>query len=1467
MRSTIFRIFLSSTFGDFQAEREALRATVWPRLESYCAARGASFEVVDLRWGVSEADSLSHDTLRICLDEIAHCQKLSPKPNFLMLIGDRYGWRPLPTEIPAEEFEAILAILATDDERCDLLNRWYCCDDNALPPHYRLQPRVTAQQSAWADTEDKLVSLLRDATRLLGLTPELRERYFLSATHLEIVQGALAVPDADAHVFAFFRDIHGLVAAGTAAARFTDLIGGQPDAEAARLCAELRSEIAVTIPADHCFAYVCQWKGQSDTPITTDHLATLCADIERSLQDQIDRELHAIIGDALDREIALHKAFADEKVATFMVREAELEQGIAWADAALTTEEAAPPLIVLGPGGVGKSAFMAKVTADIAARHPEAVVIRRFIGTAPRSIDLYVFLGDLLREIARHYDQPEALPEGSLKVLIDELPVRLAWASDENPLVLALDALDQFNPSFEACHHHWLPRQFPAYVAVLCSVLDGEVKDAAAQRFPEASLLPLPVFSHEEGGRLLDALLRTGEDIAPQRQRRLTAGQRQAVLDAFDCDGRPLYLVLAASIVRRWISWQDAETLPGSIETLVADIIRRLHARHGERIADRALDYLTASRFGVSDEEMRDLLWQDVEARAEFDLRKNKDQPDVSALPPVIWSRIYFELAPYLKEQGIDGALLHRFFHRIIGDEVARATLADDKALVHASIADYFSRQPLYLGEGANRSPNRRKLMEEPWQRLQAGQLEQAEALLIDFDFAMAKCEANRFEDLFTDFQQLVLSLRLSGSTLSQNLIIWEEFIRTKAHILRRGDDAWPSHKILLQLAMEHADDSPLTLEAERFIKESKCNWAWLKNTHRPGKYYPSQCIAVLEGHSTSVDDVYAFDDGRVLSLSRDGTLRLWDSETGKTFAVLEDEAIISEGHYVLGDDCVLARNAKGELQVLNGGAGNLLTKRALDTTGRQDLADGRVLSWDGTSLRLFNGNSGRTLIEFAGHIGNIRGAQLLSDGRVLSWSDDGTLRLWNGDTGTPLALMEGHTHRINGVHVFSNGRMLSWSMDRTLRLWESENRETYALAAGATWNLGETIYSHDRMYLHSSQDETRCLWDGKTSKIFAVPAGHSSLFRTAWVLADNQVLSLLSDGTLLIGNGNTENDFAQFAGEHGSILDVHVMGDGRFVTHSSAAKLCLWGSKPIRPLALLEGHADQLGDIHILPSGDLVSCYPNGILRFWNSDSGVQLAELNGHSDCVNGIQILSDGRRLITWSDDTTIRIWDLFSWTTLAVLNGHSDAVIGVRELDDGRLMSWSEDAALRLWDGVNGQSLAVLVGHDGGITGADALSDGLLLSWSEEDDTIRLWDSVTGVTIALLECPTGVDGVDVLNSNRFLSWSGGPMQFRPEGDAILWSSSGERVGWLSTTRDDVFATVQDTKIIAPKLRGASDGIRVAWPKAWGLIWMDTSNSLTAKLFWHGDPREVNGILSIGVDQCLIQKGRRFTRLQTV
>jgi hypothetical protein len=32
--------------------------------------------------------------INLCLSELCRCQQLSPRANFIILLGDRYGWRP-----------------------------------------------------------------------------------------------------------------------------------------------------------------------------------------------------------------------------------------------------------------------------------------------------------------------------------------------------------------------------------------------------------------------------------------------------------------------------------------------------------------------------------------------------------------------------------------------------------------------------------------------------------------------------------------------------------------------------------------------------------------------------------------------------------------------------------------------------------------------------------------------------------------------------------------------------------------------------------------------------------------------------------------------------------------------------------------------------------------------------------------------------------------------------------------------------------------------------------------------------------------------------------------------------------------------------------------------------------------------------------------------------------------------------
>lgn len=88
---TVLPVFISSTFRDFQRERDELNSTIRPMLDELVAPLGCRVELIDLRWGIV-ADGVDevtrHDQiLDVCLSEIARAE-----PLFVGLVGDRFGW-------------------------------------------------------------------------------------------------------------------------------------------------------------------------------------------------------------------------------------------------------------------------------------------------------------------------------------------------------------------------------------------------------------------------------------------------------------------------------------------------------------------------------------------------------------------------------------------------------------------------------------------------------------------------------------------------------------------------------------------------------------------------------------------------------------------------------------------------------------------------------------------------------------------------------------------------------------------------------------------------------------------------------------------------------------------------------------------------------------------------------------------------------------------------------------------------------------------------------------------------------------------------------------------------------------------------------------------------------------------------------------------------------------------------------
>ena len=690
-----FRVFVSSTFNDLRDERIALAAPGGPfaELTKVCERYGARFQAIDLRWGVHEEAAHDQRTMEICLGEIERCQRTGIKPNFIILLGDRYGWQPLPSRIPEGEFEAVRECVA-DAKNRKLLDQWYELDTNAIPHEFLLKPRTGEfkDKEKWEEVEKPLHRALRDAASAVGFQGAALVKYEASATHQEILKGLGSTSEDRKHVFAFFRT----AAKSDEDQSLRNLKGS--------LTSQLDGNVHTFKPGD---------------------FTDLCKHVRESLERIILSEIQGFESHtALDLERKAHNAFGRNRRRHFKGRQAELD-GIA----AYIRGGSSRPLVVYGASGSGKSAIMARASALAAAASRSAVIVRRFVGATPESSNGLTLLQSICEEIAVHCNGPKE-SSGEFSVAVSALRQGLSLATAKRPLYVFIDALDNLGARDPASSLTWLAADLPEHCRVVVSMIDVPPALRAVERVGVA-LLP-----QGDAEKALSAWL-------DDAQRSLRPEQRTKVLDYFSRCSLPLYLKLAFEEARRWKSFDAMEAcelgegLAGIIDVLFDRLSGKVN--HGKFLVSRSLEYLAASRYGLTEDEILNVLSVDAEVWKEFDRAKLHDPPD-RRLPVIVWSRLFLDLEPYLMERAALGGTVLTFYHRQLPERIASRWLAGAEAgNRHGALAKYFREQADPDHNQRWKGGNPRPFAELPYHLRHAELWPLLEATLADPVF----CEAN----------------------------------------------------------------------------------------------------------------------------------------------------------------------------------------------------------------------------------------------------------------------------------------------------------------------------------------------------------------------------------------------------------------------------------------------------------------------------------------------------------------------------------------------------------------------------------------------------------------------------------------------------------------------------------------------------------------------------------------------------
>lgn len=610
--------------------------------------------------------------------------------------------------------------------------------------------------------------------------------------------------------------------------------------------------------------------------------------------------------------------------------------------------------------------------------------------------------------------------------------------------------------------------------------------------------------------------------------------------------------------------------------------------------------------------------------------------------------------------------------------------------------------------------------------------------------------------------------------------------LRLSAHVL--ATSPWLARSQLAGRLLGHPD--PRVAAWAAALAASNGSQPWLAPLGPSLTPTTTALRQVLTGHARWVLSVTVTANGSLAaSGGTDGTIRLWDLQTGSARAIPGEHggavtalALSPGGHSLVsgGDDDVLRiwDPSTGQLKTALDGEGGATSALAVAEDGMTAVSSG-----DGGPVRVWDMAGGQQRAVLAGHADRVRGLAVTPDGkRAVSGGRDGTLRVWDLTLAQQEMVLTGHDGSVLAVAVTASGGLaVTGGGDGTVRVWDlTAQCQRGVLTGHAGGVLSVAVAADGTRAASAGSDGTVRVWDLPAQHQAAVLTGHDGWVRSVAMTRDGRtVVTGGGDGTVRVWDLAGASLDTAAGQDSGAAWAVAVAARAAVAfTSSSDGALQAWDLTAARKATIFPGHG-AISSLAAAAGGSIaVSGGGDGAIYLLDLTGSGNRTRLGSHSWAWPVVTMTDDGTLAASGGGDGFVRVWDLATKSEMTVLTGHRGGVSAVAMAADGTLaVSGGEDGTVRAWDLSTGHA-TVHTGHHGWVSAVAVSTDGKLAISGGEDATVRAWDIATGRPATVLAGHKGAVRSVALLPREKLAISGGD-----DGTVRIWdlTSGTEQTRW--------------------------------------------------------------------------------------